>query len=193
MEFITELQPYRGDATAYYQNLLEHVQSQFPATGYDQRSISFLCHPLTASDFGTLRRNIANMAWITDYLTGRTTTRCIHQVQYIAQLLPDDPKDFDLKFQIFYNGLIDLCDQVLVLPGCERSSGCQKEVAYAVSAGKPIYMITHSFKELDKEYLEMFDEANLWRLALMVSGRESFNPRSEGLRPWEEYVQPLVT
>lgn len=189
MRFFTPIPTYCGDPTAFYHNLLEHVLSHLPPESLDPRTISFVCHPLSAPDFATERRNIARLATIIDFLNAFTDTRCIHQVPYFARLLNDDPRDFDAKFDIFYNGLIRRCHQVLVAPGWEQSSGCRKEVVYAQSIGKPVHLLTLPVAEFEDTELDRFDEANLWRLVLMCSGRETIDPHLREQEPWQRYAQ----
>ena len=191
MEFIAPIPKYRGDSTAYYHNLLEHALMQLDRCSNDYRPLSFVCHPLSGPDFATERRNIARLSTILDYMTAFTDTRCIHQVPYFARLLEDDPRDFQTKFAVFYNGLIRRCRQVLAAPGWEQSSGCKEEVAYARKIGKPVYLLTLPTAEFEEDELDHFDESNLWKLVLMCSGREGIDPINRPRESWRQHVQAL--
>lgn len=188
MIITTSIPKYRGDVTAFYNNLLEFVLSDYPRDTDDPRTISFVCHPMSATDFGTERRNIVRLSTIIHHLSTRTDTLCINQVPYFARFLEDDPQDFDAKFQIFYNGLIDRADQVLVAPGYQHSTGCRKEIEYARSVGKPVYLLTPPTLAYEDDDLEWVDEDSLWLLQAIIC--RNLCP-SQPVRPWRKHVQAL--
>lgn len=105
--------------------------------------IAFVVGPLSAATEFEQIHNLVRMASVIIELSIRFKVRCPNQTRHNMLLNPPprDPGNLDFKFEIFYKQLISLCDIVLVMPGYERSSGCQKELAYARAMGKPIYLL----------------------------------------------------
>lgn len=123
-----------------------------------------------------------------NFLSAATTTVCVNQLPYLARFNPNDPGELDLKFDIFYNGVIEACDQVLVAPGYTRSTGCQKEIAHAQHIGRPLYLIDYPFQVPSLEQIEALE--NLQVLTLGVWGK-TWTGVKPSLAPWENYVIPL--
>ena len=106
--------------------------------------IAFVVGPLSApGEFDRIHK-LVRMASVIIELSTKYNVRCANQTRFnmLVNPPPRDPGDLDTKFEIFYKEIIRLCDIVLVMPGHERSSGCQKEIEYAREMGKPIYFLS---------------------------------------------------
>lgn len=121
----------------YQEGELIHRERRY----YPGLPIVFVAGPLSADDEFTRVVNLLRLGNVIIELSTRFNVRCANQTRYNLFMNPHDPGDLDLKFEIFYRGVIELCDFVVVMPGYERSSGCLREIAYARALGKPVYLL----------------------------------------------------
>lgn len=65
------------------------------------------------------------------------------QTQFFDVFLPDAPHEYEQKFEIFYQGLIDSgkITKLYVLPGSESVRGVATEISYARTRGIPVIFL----------------------------------------------------
>lgn len=160
------------------------------------RSVTFVCHRLNGSTPIERMTNIFSLSDLLVNLTVFSNTYGFNQLWFHADFNPDDPREFSIKFDVFYNGLLAACDQVIVAPGYEGALGCETEIAHAKKIGKPIYMLKKLPPPRDQDWLHNYAGELAVELAVKVGwGRIAhdslLNVPVENLIPWQRWVESL--
>lgn len=194
----------REQATLYYRERLEEA---LHSIRYHRQTwnvpITFVSHPLSGKTEEAELRNILQLGIILTELSSLYSTICFNQLVHHGKFDPHDPRYLDIKFEIFYRGIVEACDQVFTVEGHELSEGCRKEIEYARQCGKPVYLLnTRKLFEdglpEEEDLPKSKDKVASWcdfsgkRLHFMRTAF-SIRPRrglEKGLR-WKSVVKPL--
>lgn len=160
------------------------------------RSVTFVCHRLNGNTPTERMANIFSLSDLLVNLSVFSNTYGFNQLWFHADFNPDDPREFAVKFDVFYNGLLAACDQVIVAPGYEGALGCETEIAHAKKIGKPIYLLKDPPPSRDHHWLHNYAGRASLELAVQagwarVAPDSVLNIPIDKLAPWQSLVVPF--
>ncbi len=117
---------------------------EIDALARDGVRVVMVCGPMRGQPGDDARSNLAILRQKIDEISRRSGEEAVfNQTNYLESELEGAPHELELKFEIFYGGIIrsGKVAKIYVLPTWKTSAGTQREVAFATEAGIPIEIL----------------------------------------------------
>jgi hypothetical protein len=117
----------------YYENLLAQALKEM------QPGSAMIIGPLGIGS-AEFKDNLERMHATQKTVAEKYMVLVFDQTKYLDDNFPDAPRDYDLKFEVFYQGLIlsGKIKTLYVMKNYETSPGTAKEISYAKEHGVPL-------------------------------------------------------
>jgi hypothetical protein len=130
------------EAKDFYKQLLEKALRTIPETG-----AAMVLGPMFI-----LRTPEENFARFDDAhkILEQKGIKVFNQVPFVDYNLPDAPFQYDIKFEIFYKGLITSgkITASYLLPDWQQSKGTLQEIDFCKQAGVPVFELNQIYRSL---------------------------------------------